>query len=203
MFVPVAHSSESVIKFLDLVQTDVPWKVDNTYLKQHGFTSNNNAELRGVFKSLGFLDTSGSPTKFWHEYRNKEKADTVLQLAIQRTYKEVFIVFPDAYKRETSELVLWFQEKYNYSHITAIRAVRMFKKLCTKANFTNNALDRKHDFNQIKQTKMITDITAALDSFVKDTVGQAVQEGIITKKQGEELFAMHAKQGLWRVTPKD
>lgn len=137
MNIPVAHSQESVERFLKhMVDAPVPQKVNRSYLKSHGFVSGNDPELQHIFRILGFLDDSGSPTASWADY--KKKGRDVLRAAVERTYGELFKLYPDAPQRSASELMTWFRPPVTGDAASAIeRAIRTFRKLCQLAGITS------------------------------------------------------------------
>jgi hypothetical protein len=117
----------------------VPEKVDRTYLKSIGFASTNDLSLIPLFKSLGFLDSSGKPTQIFRDYRAKGQDDSkkILGAAIKGCYSQLFSVYPDAYRKDDEALTTWFRASIDKGEATQTRALKTFKTLCSHASFDN------------------------------------------------------------------
>ena len=136
MKIPTAHSADSLERFLRYMQkAPVPVAMTRTYLKESGFKSGNDPELRHIFRLLGFLDDNFRPVDQWRQY--KEDGEIVLQEAIYKCYADVFKLFPNAPLAQSSELEVWFRPPLTGETRSAIdRAIRTFRKLCQFANIT-------------------------------------------------------------------
>ena len=133
MNIPTAHSSESLEKFLKHIKNSpAPAVVDKQYLKESGFKSGNDPELRHIARLLGFLDKDFRPTDNWVNY--SVEGSKLLQELINRTYQQLFEVYPEAPKLSEEELMIWFQPPITgEARSSKERAVRTFKKLCQVA----------------------------------------------------------------------
>ena len=139
MKIPTAHSTESLERFLRHIQSaPVPTVVNRPYLKESGFTSGNDPELRHIFRLLGFLDDEDLPQLRWKAY--KEAGTEVLQEAIYECYKGLFDLLPDApYTKSDHELSVWFHPPLTGDTRSSVeRAVRTFRKLCQLADITHD-----------------------------------------------------------------
>jgi hypothetical protein len=198
MDIPVAHSSDAVIRFFDVIKDDAPWVVNNDYLISKGFKSGNHTELRGVFRGLHFLDEANMPTKRWHDY--KDDPYTILQIALKEGYDELFSAYPDADRQDKSVLTSWLREHKEYSPITAIRAVRIFKRLCEFAQMTDSTQVQVAPTNISIQQKeqQRSRRHDVIDEFFKEKLQDAVNENIITTRQSEDFWAMYLGEGQWK-----
>jgi len=136
MSVPVTKSQRSISKFLTHIEeAGIPPKVTNSYLKGAGFTSSNDSALIPVFKSLGFIDSSSSPTERWKQYRNKSESKRVLGQAIKECYSTLFSMYPDADRKDDEAIANWIRSNTTFAGITVTRAVATFKALIAHASF--------------------------------------------------------------------
>jgi hypothetical protein len=137
MSVPVTISTGAVSRFLKHIQeAGIPDKVTNPYIKSVGFKSSNDASLINVFKALGFIDGSGTPTDKWRNYRDVTKSKQILGQAIKQAYSGLFQVYADAHKKDDEAVANWIRANTSFAGITVTRAVRTFKALCNEADFS-------------------------------------------------------------------
>lgn len=149
MNIPIAHSTESLERFLQhIVDSPTPPQVTVAYLKNVGFTTGNDPELRHIFRLLGFLGNDDKPTKLWDQYKNESKE--VLRSSVEKRYKELFKVIPDAALGRTDvELAAWFKPPVtSNSRTSVVRAIRTFRKLCFLAGITPNGPARLENQDQ-------------------------------------------------------
>ncbi len=138
MNIPIAHSTESLERFLEHIVVDpVPDKVTPEYLRKSGFISGNDVELRHIFRLLGFLNEEGVPLERWREY--KEQGQEILRLAVQESYKGLFTLYSEnAYKLSEDELRNWFKPPITSSSKSSIeRAIRTFRRLSQLAGMVS------------------------------------------------------------------
>jgi hypothetical protein len=136
--VPTAMSAKTIERFLTVVATSgVPTKVDTKFLKSVGFKSGNDTSLIGVFKLLGFIDASQSPTQIWTDYRDKSRSSKVLGAAIKTAYSDLFTLYPDAHRKDDEAIRNWIRSATTAGEVTVQRATATFKALVAKADFDN------------------------------------------------------------------
>jgi hypothetical protein len=136
--VPAIIATGSIPRFLDAIRkAGIPPKVDGNYLKSIGFKNTNDAALVPLFKSLGFLDSSGKPTSTFREYRgaSADEAKRVLGSAITACYSGLFEVYPDAYRKDDEALTNWMRANTDKGEATQVRALKTFKALRDAASF--------------------------------------------------------------------
>jgi hypothetical protein len=138
MTVPALIATGSIPRFLEAIRkTGVPQKVDSNHLKTLGFKNSNDAALVPLFKSLGFLDSSGKPTGVFMEYRaaSADGAKSVLGMAIRTCYAGLFELYPDAYRKDDEALSNWMRANTDKGEATQARALKTFKTLRDSAAF--------------------------------------------------------------------
>lgn len=129
---------------LDKVRTvGVPAKVTNQWLKAIGFTSSNDTSLATILKAIGFADQSGTPTDHWRNYRGA-KAKAVLAHALRESYRPLFEVYPDAWRRSDSELESFFSTRSNAGKQAISKTVSTFKNLAVLADFEDSSPGPQH-----------------------------------------------------------
>lgn len=133
---PYTPQPTAIKRFLAHVQSaGVPGKVTQKYLEKVGFKSTNDRYLIGVLKFLGFLDASGVPTKLWQSYRNRKTAGAALSAALRRSYGDLFMTYPDAYRKDNEALRNYFSAHTKVAESTLSLIVSTFKTLCELADF--------------------------------------------------------------------
>ena len=123
-------------KFLSHVQSaGVPTKVTLKYLVSAGFKSTNDRSIIGVLKSIGFLDSNGTPTDRWKAYRDKSQSSFILATAVRETYSELFKTYPEAQKRDEEALRNFFSAHTTLGAKALGLTVSTFKSLCELSIF--------------------------------------------------------------------
>lgn len=133
---PYATNPANIKNFFEHIQTlGVPSKVTQKYLYSIGFKSSNDRYIIGVLKFLGFLDSSGVATDTWRSYRSKDASASVMASAIRTAYSDLFITYPDAYRKDSEALRNFFTGHTELGERTVVLMVRTFSELCDLANF--------------------------------------------------------------------
>lgn len=133
---PYTPSPKNVKEFFKAIQgLGTPPKVNNSYLPTIGFKSSNDRYLVGVSKFLGFIDNANVPTQKWDEYRDKNKAGSVMASAIKTAYDDLFSTYPNAESEDDGKLQNYFAPKFKVADVVAKRMVQTFKNLCEFADF--------------------------------------------------------------------
>ena len=135
---PYTPKHSSLTGFLGKIQTiSKPDKVTLKYIESLGFTSKNDRPIRSILISLGFMDSSGTPTDRWQVYRDKEQASAALAVAIREAYSGLFAIYPDAYRKDDEALRNFFTSNTSVGNRTVTCMVQTFKALCDLADFTS------------------------------------------------------------------
>jgi Family of unknown function (DUF5343) len=69
-----------------------PERFNNKFLNQLDFTSSNDRLFIGVFKSLGFIDDSGTPTQRYFQFLDQTQSGRVLAEALREAYADLFAI---------------------------------------------------------------------------------------------------------------
>jgi hypothetical protein len=69
-----------------------PERFNNKFLNQLDFTSSNDRLFVGVFKSLGFIDESGTPTERYFQFLDQTQSGRIMAEAIRDAYADLFAV---------------------------------------------------------------------------------------------------------------
>ncbi len=75
-----------------LKSAKAPERFNNKFLTQLDFTSSNDRLFIGVFKCLGFVDESGTPTKRYFEFLDQTQSGRVLADALKEAYADLFAI---------------------------------------------------------------------------------------------------------------
>ncbi len=117
-------------------QTGIPSKVSSDWLKTVGYKSSNDRSLIGVLKFVDFVDSSGTPTEVWKNFRGADGKD-ILGNALKSSYSELFSMYPDACERKDTELEDFFRTKTTGGAEVVRQIVSTFKSFCGEANLGN------------------------------------------------------------------
>jgi hypothetical protein len=120
-------------------ETGVPAKVTQQWLSTLGYKSTNDRTLIGVLKGIGLIDSSGSPTDRWRQYRGADSG-RVLADGIRLAYKDLFSLYPDACSRSVQELQDFFGSKTSAGQRVVQLTVQTFKGLCEMADMSGSAV---------------------------------------------------------------
>lgn len=133
---PYSPHAANVKRFLDHIQTaGVPDKVTLKYLEKVGFKSKNDRYIIGILKFLGFVDSTGAPTKTWQAYRNKKSAGATLAAAMRQGYVDLFRTYPDAHRKDNEALRNYFSAHTKVAESTLGLIVITFKTIAAIADF--------------------------------------------------------------------
>ncbi len=133
---PYHVNSPNIKRFLEHIQSlGVPPKVTFQYLTSVGFKSTNDRAILTAMKFIGFVDSSGIPTKLWQAYRNKSQSSKVLAGALKTAYKNLFDTYPDANRKDNEALRNFFSSHTSVAENTVTLMVRTFKVMAEMGNF--------------------------------------------------------------------
>jgi hypothetical protein len=122
---------------LDAVQrAQVPPKFTNPFLQALGFKSTNDRAFINVWKGLGFLDGSSTPTESYKQFRDKAIAKAVLARQIQLAYKGIFEVDENAQSMSMEAVKGKLATLTGKDETVVKKMAATFKALCKEADFT-------------------------------------------------------------------
>lgn len=123
-------------EFLSHIQSSgVPPELTYKTLASFGLKSSNDRPIIKVMKFIGFATESGVPTDLWKKYRDRQSAPKVLGQAIQSSYSDLFSMYPDAHKRDTTTLKNFFAANTAFADRSLAAIVGTFRALCELADF--------------------------------------------------------------------
>lgn len=142
--IPYTPYAGKIEKYFEKIEeVSVPEKATTRWLKTLGFKSGNDNYLLRVLKGIGFVDSSGSPTDYWKQYKDPTKAKTVLAQGIRNGYKELFDTYSDANRKDREALYAFFSGKTGKAKSTVDYMVTTFVNLCKLADFEAEASEVK------------------------------------------------------------
>lgn len=123
-----------------LVSAKAPERFTNKFLEDLGFKSTNDRLYIGIFKGLGLLDESGSPTQRYHQFLDQSETGKVLAIGIQEAYEDLFALRKDAQNLSNDEIKgkLKTLTQGQKSDNTLVLMANTFKALCDVADWTSN-----------------------------------------------------------------
>jgi hypothetical protein len=167
-FVPMEVTSaylyivNTLPQILESVQrAQVPAKFTNSFLQALGYKSTNDRAFINVWKGLGFLDGSSTPTESYKQFRDKAIAKAVLARQIRLAYKGLFSVDENAQNLSMETVKGKLATITGKDETVVKKMAQTFKALCKEADFT--ATDEK----QMEAKPPADPATAAADVVVE------------------------------------
>jgi hypothetical protein len=137
--VPYMPSVTNLSKILDAIQrAGAPDAFGLDFLKNLGFTSSNDRAAIKLLKFLGFLETSGKPTKEYKEFMDQNRAKAVLAVRLRKAYDDLFLSDKQAQSQSVGRLKGWFKTKTGSGDAVAEKMATTFKSLATYADFSQD-----------------------------------------------------------------
>lgn len=152
--IPYTPLTRKIEKYFDKIQeVAVPEKVDTKWLRALGFKSGNDTYILGIWRFIGFIDSSGVPTEFWKKYKNPKEARKILAKAIMQGYKKLFATYPDAYKKDRETIYAFFSSETGKAKETVDKMVTTFINLCQLADFEGVTLETPSEEVEVGEKK--------------------------------------------------
>lgn len=120
--------------FDKIKSSGIPDKVTQKILEAWGLKSKNDRPLLTILKSIGFVDSSGTPTDHWAAFRGAS-GPAVLAQAIRSSYSSLFQLYPDAHQKDNEALRNFFSTHTSVGAGTLNFMVGTFRALCDIADF--------------------------------------------------------------------
>ncbi len=130
------YTVNTLPQILEAIQrAQVPPKFTNAFLQALGFKSTNDRAFINVWKGLGFLDGSSTPTEHYRSFRDKSIAKAVLARQVRLAYKGLFGVDESA-QNLTAEAIKGKLATLTGKDETVVKKMAAtFKALCKEADF--------------------------------------------------------------------
>jgi hypothetical protein len=140
-------------KFLaDAPKKPKPIKVDGKLLKAWGNLNSNATNIIPVLKTIGLVDTAGTPTPHYEKYMMNGVGPGTLADRIREVYANLFQTFHEPYKESQASLKNFFNIHSGGGERTIEYQIQTFKVLCEYADFSaansaNNFMDPTPEFS--------------------------------------------------------
>lgn len=133
---PYTTNTGNLKKFLESIpKTGVPSKVTQDYLTKIGYKSSNDRGIINVLRFIGFLQSDGSPTEKYRQFRNTDTSRAVMAECLTTSYSDLFHTYPNAHEKDDESLVNFMRSTSDVKPETLSYSVRTFKVLCSFADF--------------------------------------------------------------------
>lgn len=119
-----------------IVEGTAPAKFTIAHLKGLGFKSSNDESLLPLLKDLGFLGADGTPTKRYHDYRDKSRSREVLGEALRDAYEDLFHINEKPSDADRSAIEGRFKSVHNATDVVAGRQAMTFLALLRIADLS-------------------------------------------------------------------
>jgi hypothetical protein len=124
-------------KILESIQrAQVPPKFTNPFLQALGYKSTNDRAFINVWKGLGFLDGSSTPTDYYKQFRDKALAKAVLARQIRLAYRGLFGVDENAQNLSIEAVKGKLATLTGKDESVVKKMAQTFHALCKEADFS-------------------------------------------------------------------
>lgn len=131
------YTVSTLPQILDAVQrAQVPPKFTNPFLQALGFKSTNDRSFINVWKGLGFLDGSSTPTESYKQFRDKAIAKAILARQLRLAYQGLFEVDENAHAMTLDAAKGKLATLTGKDEAVVKKMAATFKALCKEADFT-------------------------------------------------------------------
>lgn len=123
--------------FQKIIDGAAPDKFTMAHLKGIGFTSSNDQAALAVLKDLKFLAADGTPTKRYHQYRDKSQSRRVLGEAVREAYEDLFHINEHPSEADRQAVIGRFKSTHNTTDLVAERQAATFFALLKLADLSS------------------------------------------------------------------
>ncbi len=124
-------------KILESIQrAQVPPKFTNSFLRALGYKSTNDRAFINVWRGLGFLDGSSTPTDYYKQFRDKAIAKAVLARQIRLAYRGLFGVDENAQNLTLDAIKGKLATLTGKDEAVVKKMAQTFQALCKEADFS-------------------------------------------------------------------
>jgi len=200
---PYTVKVSSLRKFLSEIPTmGIPDKINQNTLPTMGYKSSNDRYLPPILKFINFIDSSGTPTQNYKDFRNKQIARSIMAKTLKSAYNDLFKLYPNAYKKDDTSLRDFFSGTTEAGEDVLKLTVATFKTLCSFADFEAVSTEGEHkgEEGEVKektaeQGKILPSIPSGVtinlniqlalpatdDATVYDKIFKALKENLLTR----------------------
>ena len=180
-----------------ITKAQAPSKFTLSFLENLGFKSNNDRLYIKVFKDLGLLNDSGTPTTAYFEFIDRTQTPRVLGKLIMEAYSDLYALNKQAHKMSETEVKNKFKTLTQGSKSDNVLGLmaKTFKALSDFADFDIASLvaqrqdeayeveeevndNRKQQMGEIIQKNITTEMHYNIQIHLPDTKDVAVYDAI-------------------------
>lgn len=133
-YAPVAGNIPAI--FEKIKSAGAPPRFTNEFLRTSlGFTSSNDRAVIKILKALAFLDSTGTPTPRYHEFRDSTKSGRSVAAGLREGWADIFLSDEQANTKNNAELTSIFQSVTGRSESVAAKMAATFRQLVALADF--------------------------------------------------------------------
>ena len=111
-----------------------PKKFTISHLKGIGFKSSNDQGILSVLKELKFLMDDGTPTRRYHDYRDRSQSAAIMAGALREVYEEIFHINEQPTEKDRTSIEGKFKSVHNVSDVVAKKQTMTFLALLKLAD---------------------------------------------------------------------
>jgi hypothetical protein len=135
---PYMISNNKIKPILDAIHSAAkPQKFSHEFLKQIGFSSSNDRAIIPLFKRLGLINESGSPTNYYDELKDLTKREFALGERIKDLYADIFAINQKINTASEDEVKGAMSRITGKDASTVARYYQTFKTISLLAKFEN------------------------------------------------------------------
>lgn len=132
-------STKNLLPILTALQSaKAPDKLTGPFLKSLGFTSSNDSLYIKLFREIGLIDSTGSPTDRYFKFLDQSQAKRIIAECIEEGYSDLFAISIKAYELPEADIknklktLTQGQKEDNIVNLMA----KTFKALCDYADWS-------------------------------------------------------------------
>lgn len=134
---PYMLSNNKIKPIIEQLQkAERPQRFTQAFLSQMGFTSTNDRAFIPLFKKLGFLGESGTPTSLYDSLKDRTTSKKALAKQIRELYAELFAINTEIYNASPDDIKGAISRTSGKDEEGVNRAYNTFKALCSEADFS-------------------------------------------------------------------
>ncbi|MDP2362806.1 MAG: DUF5343 domain-containing protein [Ignavibacteria bacterium] len=138
---PYSTATGSIKTILQKIQNvGQPSKVDPKWFSSIGFKKASEQRMIAILKFIGFAEDNGTPTELWNQFRSNKNGKTILGQALQKSYNELYDIYPNAHELNKDELTDFFKTRSTAGNLVLQHTVNTFKNMASYAEFSENVV---------------------------------------------------------------
>ncbi|TXF99982.1 DUF5343 domain-containing protein [Massilia arenae] len=167
-----------------------PERFSQQHLKDWGFLSSSYRAVIPLLKSLGFLNTDGSPSTRYHDYRNSAQSRKIMGDAVREAYSDLFTIRAKPTPNDRPLIEGKFKSMHNASPQVAKLMASTFFALLDLADFSDTPAEKRTDVNEPNNQAIIIPPPASERSHGRTTLHYNIQIHLPATKDVEVFNAI-------------